>query len=970
MDRPRATREAGAGPPAAVGGADRLALVVVALLVAAFFWRVLLLGEVLLPLDILGRIEPWHSESELARDAANWNTLTGDAVTQQYPEAVASARAWGHGPPLWDPTVLTGMPALATGRAWTSPIIVALGRLLPADRALSLATVLHLLIGAVSCLLLLGELGCGRVGAIVGSAVFTFNPYFVGWLSHHSLVGGWVWVPLVFFGFEAALRRGDWRWSLLGGVGFALQVLGGYVLWPYYTGLLLVVYAVVRTLLRLRAGGRLRAVAGPLLAGAGIGVVGLGLSAPMWLLTAELFGRTERVADLFAGVEVPVSQMARLAVPHLWGLPLHGGAYLGFFNYVETGLSVGVVPLVMAAAAFAARGRRRPLLVLGIGVVAYLAVFGIEPARALVELVNPTLYRTFPGRVFYVTAFGLALAAGIGTDWLDRTRPARLLRLLSGLAVAAAVTLVLGAAVVSAGGFEAARIYTRLPASLLDPLTAPGRGVLVATAVLLAAAVALRGWLLAPAARWPGPALVAIVVVELFFHGIGFNPSFPPAMTFPTTPTLEVLENLVEISDQPVRVVNVPSGDLLPGQMPMVWGLQTPTGYSSWLLRRYAAYTALIPEQGGGPIEVYFSDCASPLLHALGPRYVCAPADYPLLGAGALRLDQRLARARVRSHFPGGSGALTWPVDGTERPVLLASGPTEVTYELTLPHGARLATEVGLDPEAWPLSDGMSFEVLFRGPGEPASVTLVRIDLDPRSRVEDRRFVPVELDLPGADGGAVELVLATGSGPSGDPTCDWGGWVEPRLLVDGEPTLELIHDGGNRVYRNRRALPRAWLVHRVRRVPPGDLSAAAAALTADGFDPASEAVVEGDIAAELGAADTADDVRVVSFTAERVELAVRSADPALVVVSDMFYPGWRASVDGAEAPILATNLVMRGVVVPAGSHRLVLEYRPARFTAGLVVAALVATGVVAALVVWSARRRRLGERTRRGAATR
>jgi len=79
---------------------------------------------------------------------------------------------------------------------------------------------------------------------------------------------------------------------------------------------------------------------------------------------------------------------------------------------------------------------------------------------------------------------------------------------------------------------------------------------------------------------------------------------------------------------------------------PVLWDvdLQVPTGYSSWLLRRYAAYTRLIPSETAGEIEVYFTDCAHPLLNALNPEFVYAPAAYALQGAGGE--EQRLSRRR------------------------------------------------------------------------------------------------------------------------------------------------------------------------------------------------------------------------------------------------------------------------------------------------------------------------------------
>jgi hypothetical protein len=762
---------------------------------------------------------------------------------------------------------------------------------------------------------------------------------------------------LVFLGFEAALRRSDWRWLLLGGVAFALQVAGGFFLWPLYTGLTLGLYAILLAGSRAAARRALWPALSPVLGAAGIGVIGLGLSAPLWILTAELFQHTDRVHDLFPGVFVPVAEAARLLVPHLWGLPLHGATYHGFHNFVEANLSVGAVPLLLAVAAVAATGRRRPLILAAIGIVAYLAIFGIPPASQLMALVNPTFFKTFPGRVFFITAFGLAVATGIGADWLDRERPGRLLR---GMAAAAAVTaggLLGGAAAVQLHGLPEKFTFTRLPSTLLDPHTPPGRGVLLAVTALLAAAAVLWAWSGTRPRRWPGPALVAIVAAELYALGIGFNPSFPSSMTFPQERSLAALSKLIRNEGQPVRMLNVPTRMVVPGQMPMVWDLPVPTGYSSWLLRRYAAYARLIPGETGGELEVYFTEWANPLLDALNLRFIYAPSGDLLGGTDGVRLDQRLAGARIWSHFVGGVRAVQLPVQGRVRPVILASGPTAIAFRLQVPAGGRLLTAVGLDPEAWGRSDGMIFKVMAGGVA-PANPTIrFKIALDPGRRLKDRRFLPVEVDLSDLAGATAELTLITGPGPAGDATFDWGTWVEPRIVDRDHLVLELLVDGPNRIYRNHRALPRAWLVHRVVEVGPGDLGLARSLLAAGAIQPAVEAVVEGKVGTRLGAHRPDDEVRVTSYAAERVELEVTCAEPALLVMSDMVYPGWRATVDGVERPILPTNLIMRGVAVAAGKHRVVFDYRPAGLKLGLWLAALTLAGIVVALAVSATVRR-------------
>ncbi|MCE7960687.1 MAG: hypothetical protein DYH06_22535, partial [Acidobacteria bacterium ACB2] len=57
-------------------------------------------------------------------------------------------------------------------------------------------------------------------------------------------------------------------------------------------------------------------------------------------------------------------------------------------------------------------------------------------------------------------------------------------------------------------------------------------------------------------------------------------------------------------------------------------------------------------------------------------------------------------------------------------------------------------------------------------------------------------------------------------------------------------------------------------------------------------------------------------------------LAADVEGAAFLLVADAFGPGWRALVDGREAPLLPANLAFRAVPVPGGRHRVEIVYRP------------------------------------------
>jgi hypothetical protein len=117
------------------------------------------------------------------------------------------------------------------------------------------------------------------------------------------------------------------------------------------------------------------------------------------------------------------------------------------------------------------------------------------------------------------------------------------------------------------------------------------------------------------------------------------------------------------------------------------------------------------------------------------------------------------------------------------------------------------------------------------------------------------------------------------------------------------------------------------------------------------FDPRTD-VVLATSAAPADAAGAPGTSRVVERRADRLVIEATLPSPGYVVDVETWDPGWRASVDGREVPLLRANVAFRAVSVPAGSHRVELVYRPLSVRLGLLVSALaLAAGLAASLPV-------------------
>jgi hypothetical protein len=179
-----------------------------------------------------------------------------------------------------------------------------------------------------------------------------------------------------------------------------------------------------------------------------------------------------------------------------------------------------------------------------------------------------------------------------------------------------------------------------------------------------------------------------------------------------------------------------------------------------------------------------------------------------------------------------------------------------------------------------------------------------------------------------------------------------------------------------RVLRNNQELPRAWIVHSARIIPTLTGSA-----QDDGwklmqemiycndlwrspnlrvFDPRVFAWMDRDtlrgITRYLPASDPrpTETVKVAYPNPQRVELEATLNLPGLVILSDVYYPGWELTIDDRPARINKVNRLMRGAAVDQGKHRLVYAYNPRSFLAGRIssfagVTILMALGVICAL---------------------
>jgi hypothetical protein len=788
----------------------------------------------------------------------------------------------------------------------------------------------------------------------------------------------------------------------------ALQLLAGHTqssfinltglmlaaLWPGLAALLMALWAVVR---RHRAGldrPALRAAGGRVLIALGAVLLGFMLSAVQLLPTLELSGLSIRSGGLSWREAVSFSLQPRGLLLTL--LPSYGENLASRFAtpaYGEYVAYVGVAGLLLALLALArwrnSEGHRPLASPWGLAAALALVGFGLalgayNPLYFVLVKVVPgfDLFRA-PARWMGLYTLGVSLLAGYGVAALPQLRLARLRwpAALHGwrrwLALALAVLAVALLAVQRWPGWPTVALWLVVGLAVagiaLWHVRRPGALLLLAPLVLVELAVAslalehrrptapeaITSLRTAPAhllaAARQAEAEARIPGRFLSISGITYDPGDQAEIE-------EIFAG--RLPEQAIYDLVVASKlqEIVAPNLPLLWRLPAVDGYDGGVLplRRYVdLQTLFIPAgqlaEDGRLREQLQAVPASRLLRLLGVEHVITDKGFDVwwgdvyydlelstrLKPGDAVVIQEADRLEATglglwSHLDGG---VALP-DGAPVAEVLVEGASG---------SAKLVLRAGMET-----AEGeWSGDTLHGQPAARQPWPRERAGWDYLARADwAEPLLPQRITVRNIAGEG-EFVLR------GVSLLDERTGVHAALTMPADGQFRRVHSGDVKIYQNVQALPRAYVTGDV--ALAGDDAAALAALADPSFEPARQVVLLADELAAAGLLDQARQlegpageavVQVVSYQPEQVALDVALDAPGVLVLADTWYPGWQATVDGEPAALLRANYLFRAVLLPAGQHRVLFEYRPATVGRGAGIS-LAAALVLLAVVVWS-----------------
>jgi uncharacterized membrane protein YfhO len=130
-------------------------------------------------------------------------------------------------------------------------------------------------------------------------------------------------------------------------------------------------------------------------------------------------------------------------------------------------------------------------------------------------------------------------------------------------------------------------------------------------------------------------------------------------------------------------------------------------------------------------------------------------------------------------------------------------------------------------------------------------------------------------------------------------------------------------------------LPRAYIVHRVKSIPDSEIISY---MASEDFDPGKEVILVENNEKDLKTSNMegSDEVIITDYRPESIELEVNLGSDGYLVLSEHYYPSWKAYVDGEEVPILMANYLFRAISIKEGEHLVKFKFNSRMFQIGMI----------------------------------
>ena len=847
-----------------------------------------------------------------------WKTFSaGDINGFFLPFGLVLSNALAEGRlPLWTPDAQFGFPVFAEGQvAALYPLNLVLFRFLPIHVALSNSSLLHIAWAMIGMYVFCRDRGLSRPSAMLAGLVFGLNGFFTAHMQHLTMLAVASWLPWLLFlqaQYQSAwrARQGRWvGWLALTGLVIGLQVLAGFVQVACLNLAIFFTLGIIQFLLDATDFGQaIRDGAAFFVMAIGGVILGIGLSAVQWLPTLELVGlsvRSQEVGESFqTSFSLPPEALTQFLSPFAWlGSP--NPPNLEYYGYL------GIVPLFLMLLAPLLRRRARTWVFFCFALLSLSFALGsANPFYGVIDYIP--IYNRFrvPARFMYPFLFASAFLAAEGFEELRQRLRAPLSTDRGAIVIGATLTLpIIGVMI----GWERFALASWMNAWAILPLLL----------IPLTIGTLAMGWWRGITAPRFAVLILGLTLVDYALFSVPLSYTANAQLTaeelMQAPPVIQKMDPTRPLDRMFTNIYNV---TLRPNH-PMIYGRPSAQIYGPLALQRGEDYGTILTAAAlnlanvryyflpSGPLPEEFVEPTASLVLDLFRN----PLPIPPTRAAQLEITSYTNQTiNLSDGFLAGE-IILFSRDAQSRTLPLRIGIETADW-----------AHEGLDAQHSKPRAAISF---------PAYLLSLRREFDGFKYVT-RYTLPAPID--------VTTVSARSYLPAGNLV------IERVLFLDqaGQATALAALTQRNdfavtfkshavTTLENRDMLPRAFIVHAAE---IANDEQTLARLRDPAFRPAKLVLLSD--GAPLRALDDApnratDQAVIVEYAPERIVIQAQTERAGYLILTDTFYPGWEARLDGQSVPIHRADYMFRAVRLEPGEHTVVFEYHPPTLWWGAVI---------------------------------
>lgn len=558
-------------------------LILIIFLVLIFFRKFFLKGLLPIPGDIMaGMYSPWidYFPSEPTK-----NPLISDIISQIYIWKKIVLTNFTHfNFPLWDKTILSGTPFLASYQPGVFYPLNLFYLFLSEKLAFSWLVVAQSFLALVFTFFYLRELKLGKIASLFGAIVFAFCAFATVWSGWGTLIHAGLWLPLVLLLIEKYLRKPKPLFLGLIALFLSFSVFAGHFQITLFLSLFTLVYSLFRVLTVVERKKHLKT----------IGFLIFSFFLAILVSSIQLVPTIELSLNSFRGQEnylqydnfglLSGRKFFTFLAPDFFGNP----TTLNFWdnwNYQESAFYFGILPLFFLGLFLLRKKDKLEWFYLISFLLAVVFIFDNPLSRLVYTFKIPFFSQSFASRGIFLLSFSVSILSAFGFESFVKEK-LRWKEIIF-LTVPTLILVLFFSFLRIQPGFLG-KIFPQ--GEFLD-FTVTSRNLILPIMLILAA------WLLFLAGNFLKEKLkkilfwlfILVLCFDLFRFADKYLPFVRPELVFPSTPVLEFLQK----QEKPFRIEKE-SSEILPANMWSFYGLESSSGYNPLYPIRYAEFISVL----------------------------------------------------------------------------------------------------------------------------------------------------------------------------------------------------------------------------------------------------------------------------------------------------------------------------------------------------------------------------------------